>query len=475
MNPISLSSTSQVFPLRGGWRDIALHSTGLRHPRFARGAGQTFTSYSDITHISASATMFRMGTRHSVYSIPRVAFAEPHGADRLTEELMKRIALEPGGSAQRGRMWEVEKLAARPHPPRACVLVAVLCLVVFVFERLVGPLVSNAGFLSRTLVANGEPWRLVTANLLHSDVAHLAFNLLGLVVIGALAERSLGAARTFLVMGSAAGGAMLAGLWAGYEYCLGSSGIVMGLVGAVVWLEVRCAEKLPADWRIPRMPLLILVALEAVISFGVPWIAGAAHMGGFLGGMGATAMLARPALERRRPRIGVLAANLVLLFVVSASLAAAGWMWAEGGKAIVRRAALLIENQGVPPMVLNNYAWIIATDSRSSPEDCEIAIRLAERAVEETDWTDPNIIDTLAEAQFAAGRTEEAIRSINSAIDLAPSVQYFREQRLRFKGHRARDDRPEPPSEEIPRAVPKESPKPKEPERPYSPEDGIRA
>src|SRR5690606_30580450 len=75
----------------------------------------------------------------------------------------------------------------------------------------------------------------------------------------------------------------------------------------------------------------------------------------------------------------------------------------------------------------------------------EDALELAERAVRATRRRDPNLLDTLAEAQFRAGRPRAAVATIEEAIALAPHERYFREQRRRFLGERPADDRPPPP------------------------------
>ena len=63
----------------------------------------------------------------------------------------------------------------------------------------------------------------------------------------------------------------------------------------------------------------------------------------------------------------------------------------------------------------------------------------------ETRRADANLLDTLAEVYFQSGRADEALDTIDEAIALAPAEPYFREQRRRFQGERAPDDRPEPP------------------------------
>jgi hypothetical protein len=85
---------------------------------------------------------------------------------------------------------------------------------------------------------------------------------------------------------------------------------------------------------------------------------------------------------------------------------------------------------------------------------------LAQRAVEATQRRDATILDTLAEVQFQLGHPESAIEIIDEAIAREPDEVYYREQRRRFLGERARDDRPDPPLPDSPWSP---SPEPKEP------------
>ena len=76
------------------------------------------------------------------------------------------------------------------------------------------------------------------------------------------------------------------------------------------------------------------------------------------------------------------------------------------------------------------------------PRD-KVAAALAERAVAATDRRNPDLLDTLAEALFALGDIPGALIAIDEAIDLSGGERYFVEQRRRFIGERAADDRPE--------------------------------
>jgi hypothetical protein len=106
--------------------------------------------------------------------------------------------------------------------------------------------------------------------------------------------------------------------------------------------------------------------------------------------------------------------------------------------------------------MLNNTAWMIITEQSPTPEQIQLALRSAQRAVAQTDRSEPNFLDTLAETQFLAGYSEDALDTIDEAIALVPGESYFVEQRRRFTGERAYDDRPAPPSEPMLRSEPEE-------------------
>ena len=88
---------------------------------------------------------------------------------------------------------------------------------------------------------------------------------------------------------------------------------------------------------------------------------------------------------------------------------------------------------------------MIAIDPHSSPELLEAALAMAERAVDETERREPSVLDTLAELQFQLGHAKQAVATIEEAILEAPGERYYQEQRRRFLGERARDDRPAAP------------------------------
>jgi len=432
--------------MRPGRGTVALHATGFRHPRSRWSPAEDFTAYADLTHLQLGRRQLRIGTRRGVFALERADFADPQAPETLVRALLERVASGPEGAAQLAAMADAEELLRQPLPLRVTPIAAGLCLAVFALQIWLGPEVEHAGLMSPFLAGAGEPWRLVTANFLHGGPVHLLFGALGLLALGALVERPLGAVRTLLVLGLS-GLAATAVAWpAGYERLLGASGMVAGLAGAMLWLELRCNARLPAAWRLPRRPFVGALLLDAALPLAVPVIAGAAHVAGFVAGAAAAAVATGPRLRREPLRPPVALASLLVLVAGVASFASAG-RFLVGSSAWEIHARRLLADRGTPPVLMNDAAWLIAISPAPSAAALDEALELAERAVHATRRHDPNLLDTLAEAQFRAGDADAALATIDEAIALRPDQPYFREQRRRFLGDREPGDRPAPPGE----------------------------
>jgi membrane associated rhomboid family serine protease len=182
---------------------------------------------------------------------------------------------------------------------------------------------ARAGALFRPAVISGEWWRLLTAMFLHAGALHLGANIYGLYLLGRATEEILSWPRLLLVYALAGLGGGLASLWADRGLSVGASGAIMGLLASLtVIVFARRHQFHPVARRMLLGNLLFLGALQAFLGWQIPMIDSAAHAGGFVAGLLATAGL-MPGRElsagARRALIGV-AALLLLAFVAAGIL-----------------------------------------------------------------------------------------------------------------------------------------------------------
>lgn len=150
------------------------------------------------------------------------------------------------------------------------------------------------GVLAQMLVfapfrALGMPWTFVTSGFLHGSLVHVGLNLYALWAVGQYLERTLGHWRyTLLFLLSVIGGhASVLLLAAPYSESwfvgtVGASGGVFGLFGALLIVQRRMGGQ--------AAQVLVLIAINFVISFIYPNISWQGHLGGLVVG-GALAYL----------------------------------------------------------------------------------------------------------------------------------------------------------------------------------------
>ncbi len=73
--------------------------------------------------------------------------------------------------------------------------------------------------------------------------------------------------------------------------------------------------------------------------------------------------------------------------------------------------------------LMNNLAWIVATNPNPRFRDPQKAVSLAERACEISNYQIPGSLDTLSAAYAAAGRFSDAVTTAEKALDLARAAE----------------------------------------------------
>ena len=145
---------------------------------------------------------------------------------------------------------------------------------------------DDFGALKSSAVDNGEWWRLVTAPLLHANLAHLLINLANLYVLTVLLVYFFGWLRMLVVFqASSLGGTVLS--WAiGTERSVGASGALFGMLGVLVVFGWKSRHQLSIeDGDFFRKTLAFWGGLSLLSGFVIPMIDNSAHIGGLLVGL----------------------------------------------------------------------------------------------------------------------------------------------------------------------------------------------
>jgi len=161
-------------------------------------------------------------------------------------------------------------------------------------------------------IAEGQPYRLLTAMFLHGSVIHILFNMMSLWWIGGPLEAALGRARYLALyfVSGLAGSALTYLIAAPNQPSLGASGAIFGLFGATAVLMRRL--------RYDMRPVIALLVINLIFTFGWANIAWQAHIGGLVAGViTGYAMVHAPRERRALIQYGTCAVVLVIVVVLT--------------------------------------------------------------------------------------------------------------------------------------------------------------
>lgn len=139
------------------------------------------------------------------------------------------------------------------------------------------------GALYAPAVRDGEWYRLVTHMFLHGDIWHLGNNMLILFCLGNVLEHYVGKV-SYGVLYFCSG--ILAALGSvvyntDNAVCVGASGAVFGIVGAMLWLVIRNRGRLEGFTGVRMLVFLFLSVYAGFVDQGVD---NAAHISGLVAG-----------------------------------------------------------------------------------------------------------------------------------------------------------------------------------------------
>lgn len=177
--------------------------------------------------------------------------------------------------------------------------------------QMASPRLEAAFVMWSPAVAHGELYRMLTSAFMHSGITHILFNMFALFVVGPPLEIWLGRVRFIaLYLLSAIGGSVLIYLFSPLNVpTLGASGAVFGLFAATFVV----GKKVNVDIRW----VVMMIAINLVITFTVPSISWQGHLGGLVtGGVVAYAYAYAPAKNRIQVQAGATVAVLALFIAL---------------------------------------------------------------------------------------------------------------------------------------------------------------
>jgi membrane associated rhomboid family serine protease len=227
--------------------------------------------------------------------------------------------------AQSPAQQKAERRWSRPRAvtaadSRPIVTYAIIGVTVFVYLLTLIPgvgatiseaLAFKAWTLYPQLFGTFEPWRLLTAALVHSSFMHVGLNMLALWMIGRSLEPLLGRARFItLYLLSALGGSVAVALLSFTTPVVGASGAIFGLFGALLVI----GRHIGANIGTIAIVLGINLVIGFIPGFNVSW---QAHVGGLVAGALVAFIYMRTRSRKQRwLQITLLAATTVGLLLL---------------------------------------------------------------------------------------------------------------------------------------------------------------
>jgi membrane associated rhomboid family serine protease len=282
------------------------------------------------------------------------------------------------------------------------------------------------GANSADLVREGELYRLITGNLLHAGFRHLAVNVIGILVLGAYVETLLGRARMQLIAVASALLGSVGSFWLeAASISVGASTIVFGLMGALAALIALRTRQLPRGVWLPAA-FAVALALGDLV-FPREQTDQGAHLGGFVAGLGTTALLlvGRPlqgiSAQREGPvRIAALAATAVFCLGLGVGV----MQVAQSDRSrVVRWVELRMLAPGAEPVAVNNLAYLLAVASEVQRPTLESARDAVLPLLQAAPASAP-MWDTLAVLHYRLGDLHAALSASRNALTLDPSPPF---------------------------------------------------
>lgn len=210
----------------------------------------------------------------------------------------------------------------KPYVTYALLAINILLFIIMVFvsgDGIYGfqteTLVKFGGNV-KSLVLNGEYWRLIASAFLHDGFLHLICNMYALYVLGIQLENFFGKTRFAIIyLFSAITGNLLSLVFADPNVVsIGASGAIFGLFGSLLYFGYYYRVYLGTVLRTQIVPVILINLLFGIVT---PGIDNAAHIGGLIGGVFISMGIGVKFKSTKSDMInGMIVSTLYLLFLI---------------------------------------------------------------------------------------------------------------------------------------------------------------
>ncbi|MGL1957131.1 MAG: rhomboid family intramembrane serine protease [Colwellia sp.] len=324
-----------------------------------------------------------------------------------------------------------------------------IMILIFAASRLWG---TGSGFLdllllggnSPLLVSQGQWDRLFTSNFLHIGLLHLYFNMMAFFVFGNVLEKLMGRKNLLLVFLFACLGGAIASCYADRSLVsVGASGGIFGLMGSLLFINLKMGFRLPAGFNLGKQSWLIMLCLNGGLPFLIPQIDWVAHLGGFVVGVVITWILLRKHMSHSVTTKEQLEKWRITSPIASLSVVVISGLFLL---AFINRIVNIENHQqdvnhlitdmqshsNLSPSLVNNIAWDIVIDSNRSPVSLNFANKLMLPVINDINSSNTTIdpepsseyLDTYASVQFLQADYSGALKSEYKAMTLSNNSFY---------------------------------------------------
>lgn len=228
---------------------------------------------------------------------------------------MNELALELKAQTKKRATKEVRKAKFKVTPVVIYSYVTLL-LIFFAYlwsrQRVLPSafVVIHYGSTYNPLIVAGEYWRLLASSFMHIDLMHLLFNVMFIFRFGSMIENIFGKWRMLVIIFISAVMSGLFGFALSTNFSLGASGVAYGFIGASVFLGFELRKTFMPLLKQVIIPMLVI---STVFSMFIPNIDHFGHLGGFVGGFLAAAIVSIPEAKPFIMRIVITLSTLVIL------------------------------------------------------------------------------------------------------------------------------------------------------------------